>query len=78
MRMYTHRIFREELLIKKIIHSFADQLFGIGNYRYLGDGEMYFVQGNNQIKVTEHFPDNGKTMDTLLEDLIRFSASQQE
>jgi len=72
-----NRFFKEEYLISKVIHSLAAQLLGIGNYRYSEEGELYFVHGNSQIKVTEHFPDNGKTMDTLLEDLILFSANQQ-
>jgi len=70
-------LLKEEFLISKARHSLAAQLLGIGNYRYSKEGELYFVHGNSQIKVTEHFPNNGKTMDILLEDLIRFSANQQ-
>ncbi len=70
-------LLKEEYLISKARHSLAAQILGIGNYRYSKEGELYFVHGNSQIKVTEHFPDNGKTMDTLLEDLILFSANQQ-
>ncbi|ANU50601.1 hypothetical protein ADH76_10285 [Enterocloster clostridioformis] len=58
--------------------SLADQVFGIGRYRYLKDGQLYFVYGKNRIKVTEHFPSAGKPMNLLLEDLIQFSAKQQD
>ena len=58
--------------------SLADQVFGIGRYRYSKDGQLYFVHGKNHIKVTEHFPSTGKSMDLLLEDLIQFSAKQQD
>ncbi len=72
-----NKLLKEEFLISKARHSLAAQILGIGNYRYSKSGELYFVHGNSQIKVTEHFPNNGKTMDTLLEDLILFSANQQ-
>ena len=58
--------------------SLADQVFGIGRYMYSKDGQLYFVHGKNHIKVTEHFPSTGKPMDLLLEDLIQFSAKQQD
>ena len=64
--------------IIKVNHSLTDQIFGIGRYRYSKDGQLYFVHGNCRIKVTEHFPAAGKPLDTLLEDLIQFSAKQQE
>ena len=38
------------------------------------DGEMYFYIGNTRIKVSEHFNDHGKTINDLLEDVIKYSA----
>ena len=38
------------------------------------DGEMYFYVGNTRIKVSEHFNDNGKPLEDLLEDVIKYSA----
>jgi len=65
-------------LITKPNRSLTEQVFGIGRYRYSKDGQLYFVHGKNRIKVTEHFSDTGKPLNTLLEDLIQFSAKQQE
>ena len=42
-----------------------------------GDGPLYFYYGNTRIKVSEHFSDKGKTIGTLLEDVIRYSAAHQ-
>ena len=61
----------------KLNRSLADQVFGIGRYRYLKDGQLYFVHGKNRIKVTEHFPSTGKPVNLLQEDLIQFSAKHQ-
>lgn len=33
-------------------------------------GEQYFIIGKNRIKITEHFPDEGKPLDELISDLI--------
>lgn len=66
------------IAIIKLNRSLADQVFGIGRYRYSKDGQLYFVHGKNRIKVTEHFPSTGKPMNLLLEDLIQFSAKQQD
>ena len=38
------------------------------------DGEMYFYVGNTKIKVTEHFAKDGKPLENLLEDVIKYSA----
>ena len=62
----------------KLNSSLADQVFGIGRYMYSKDGQLYFVHGNNRIKVTEHFSETGKSLNTLLEDLIQFSAKHQD
>lgn len=62
----------------KLNRSLADQVFGIGRYRYSKNGQLYFVHGKNRIKVTEHFSAAGKPINFLLEDLIQFSAKQQD
>jgi len=64
--------------ITKPNRSLGDQIFGIGRYRYSRDGQLFFVHGNSRIKVTEHFPSTGKSINLLLEDLIEFSSKQQE
>lgn len=33
-------------------------------------GEQYFIYGNNRIKFTEYFPDDGKTLDELFQEYI--------
>ena len=37
------------------------------------DGEMFFYVGNSRIKVSEHFNDKGKSIEDLLEDVIKYS-----
>lgn len=38
------------------------------------DGIQYFIMGNIRIKVSEHFAENGKPLDYLLEDVIQHAA----
>ena len=38
----------------------------------------YFEYGNVRIIISEHFPDNGKTMESLMENLIIHEAKQHE
>ncbi len=38
------------------------------------DGTKYFYCGNTRTKVTEFFASNGKTMDALIEKVVRFAA----
>ena len=64
--------------IKKVNRSLTDQVFGIGRYRYSKDGQLYFIHGKTCIKVTEHFPVDGKSLNTLLEDVIQFTAKQDD
>lgn len=64
--------------IKKLNCSLTDQVFGIGRYRYSKDGQLYFIHGKTRIKVTEHFSAEGKPLHALLEDVIQFSAKQQD
>lgn len=40
------------------------------------DGSQYYVIGRSRIKVTEHFAAQGKTIDSLMEDLIRRAANE--
>ena len=37
------------------------------------DGEKFFYIGNTRIKVSEHFNDKGKSIEDLLEDVIKYS-----
>ncbi len=36
------------------------------------DGTEYYYCGNTRIKVSEHFADNGKTMNELIENTVRY------
>ncbi len=40
------------------------------------DGTRYFYCGNTRTKVTEFFSHNGKTMDALIENVVRFAAGK--
>ena len=42
------------------------------------DGQEYFYIGKTRIKITEHFPEKGKTMGELIEELILYAARQDE
>ena len=37
------------------------------------DGEKFFYIGNTRIKVSEHFNKDGKPLEDLLEDVIKYS-----
>ena len=37
------------------------------------DGEMFFYIGNTKVKVSEHFNKDGKPLEDLLEDVIKYS-----
>ena len=39
------------------------------------DGTEYFVMGKVRIKVSEHFAQDGKPLDCLLEDVIQHAAT---
>lgn len=39
-------------------------------YTVIENGEQYFIMGKNRIKITEHFPANGKQIDELIMDLV--------
>lgn len=40
-------------------------------------GEQYYIIGKNRIKITEHFPDNGKQLDELIGDLIEHKIKEK-
>lgn len=42
---------------------------------YRKDGTQYFVMGKVRIKVSEHFAQDGKPLDSLLEDVIQHAAA---
>ena len=35
------------------------------------DGQQYFIIGKNRIKIVEHFPDNGPSLESALSILIQ-------
>ena len=41
------------------------------------DGTQYFVMGKVRIKVSEHFAQDGKPLDSLLEDVIMIRWTKQ-
>lgn len=42
------------------------------------DGREYFCIGKTRIRITEHFPENGRSMGELIEDLVLYAARQEE
>lgn len=40
----------------------------------LKNATQYFTCGNTRIRITEHFPDVGKTLDELLADILQYAA----
>ena len=40
--------------------------------------QEYFIFGNCRILITEHFPENGKTYDELIKDLILYTAKKKQ
>lgn len=41
-------------------------------------GEQYFIMGKNRIKITEHFPADGKQLDELIADLVTQKIKEKE
>ena len=41
-------------------------------------GEQYFIMGKNRIKITEHFPTDGKQLDELIADLVTQKIKEKE
>ena len=46
-----------------------------GSMLTAADGNQYFVMGKIRIKVSEHFAENGKPLNSLLEDVIQHAAA---
>lgn len=42
------------------------------------DGVNYLIVGKTIIPIREHFADNGKTVDDVIEDVIRFAVKTQK
>ena len=57
--------------------KFEPTLENTSHYGTELDGTTYFYCGNTRIKVTEHFADDGRPMESLIEDVIRFSANRK-
>ena len=38
------------------------------------DGQEYFYIGKTRVKITEHFPDEGKSIGDLIEDMVFYDA----
>ena len=51
------------------------QNIGSGTLLTDKDGTQYFVMGKVRIKVSEHFAQDGKPLDSLLEDVIQHAAA---
>ena len=65
---------REALLEDK----FEPTLENTSHYGTELDGTTYFYCGNTRIKVVEHFPEDGKSMETLIEDVIRYARNRTQ
>ena len=48
-----------------------------GRVLRLEDGKQYFVCGKNHIEISEHFATNGKKLDTLLTDVMLYTAERK-
>lgn len=66
---------RREALIED---KFEPTLENTSHYGTELDGTTYFYCGNTRIKVVEHFPEDGKSMETLIEDLIRYAGKRKQ
>ena len=69
--MEESRKYREELERRYAEKQNAVPVF------YVTDetGTEYFYHGSSKIKVSEHFSNKGKTIETLLEDVIQYTAN---
>ena len=41
------------------------------------NGEQYYIIGKNRIKITDHFPANGKPIEELITDLITHKTKEK-
>lgn len=46
--------------------------------RHPPNGSQYFAMGNNWIIINEHFADNGKPLETILEKVILDAGNSQK
>lgn len=46
--------------------------------RHSPNGSQYFAMGNNRIIINEHFVDNGKPLETILEKVILDAGNSQK
>lgn len=51
-----------------------DNMKPVGETVQAENGAQYFVMGKYKIKVSEHFPEQGKPINTLLEDAVHRAA----
>lgn len=58
--------------------NFESTLENTSHYGTELDGTTYFYYGNTRIKVVEHFLEDGKTMETLIEDVIRYAGNRKQ
>jgi len=58
--------------------KFEPTLENTSHYGTELDGTTYFYCGNTRIKVVEHFPEDGKSMETLIEDVIRYAGNRNQ
>ena len=65
---------REALMDDK----FEPTLENTSHYGTELDGTTYFYCGNTRIKVVEHFPEDGKSMETLIKDVIRYAGNRNQ
>lgn len=55
----------------------SDTESSAGRVLRLEDGKQYFVCGKNHIEISEHFATNGKKLDTLLTDVMLYTAERK-
>lgn len=66
---------RREALLED---NFEPTLENTSHYGTELDGTTYFYCGNTRIKVVEHFPEDAKSMETLIEDVIRYAGKEKQ
>ena len=66
---------KREALLKD---DFEPTLENTSHYGTELDGTTYFYCDNTRIKVVEHFPEDGKSMEELIEDVIRYVGNEKQ
>ena len=51
-------------------------VFPDGSYVMNSDGETHYCRNGIMIKVSEHFPSEGRTVEDLIEDLVIYQSKQ--